>query len=75
MKMKEVTVVFEYTNPEVLKQQMDYLYSKLTEGYEYKEEVRTFNGVRCHFQFMQKYKRMRNFKIVNETSIVVKSNV
>lgn len=75
MKMKEVTVVFEYTNPEVLKEQMDYLYAKLTEGYEYKEEVRWFHGVKCHFQFMQKYKRMRNFKIVNEDSIVIKSAI
>lgn len=75
MKTKEVTVVFEYTNEETLKNQIDYLYSYLREGFEYKEEVRNMYGNKFHIQFQQKYKRMRNFKIVNSNCVIVKSGI
>ena len=75
MKTKEVTVVFEYTNQETLKNQIDYLYSCLSEGFEYKEEVRHMYGNKFHVQFQQKYKRMRNFKIVNSDSVIIKSAI
>jgi hypothetical protein len=75
MKTKEVTVVFEYTNQETLKNQIDYLYSYLSEGFEYKEEVRYMYGNKFHIQFQQKYKRMRNFKIVNNDSVIIKSAI
>ena len=71
MKAKEVTAVFEWTNESVLLQQIERLKELLLQGKEYHEDV--YN--RMSLQFMQKYERTRNFKVISDKEIIVKSNV
>jgi hypothetical protein len=71
MKAKEVTAVFEWTNESVLLQQIERLKELLLQGKEYHEDVYD----KMNLQFMQKYERMRSFKVINHNQIIIKSNV
>jgi len=75
MKTKEVTLTIEYSTFDDLQNILDRVYVELTQGKEYFEDViHTDNGKRL-IHFMQKYKSLRTFKIVNSDSIIVKSKV
>ena len=75
MKTKEVTLTIEYSTFDDLKEVLNRVYSELTQGKEYFEDViHTENGKRL-IHFMQKYKSLRTFKIVNSDSVIVKSKV
>ena len=75
MKAKTVTVSFEYTNFDCLETMIDRLKSKLMQGKEYFEDmIPAANGHKRYLQFMQEYKKTRNF-VVNKDVITIKSNV
>jgi len=75
MKAKKVTIVFEYTNFDVLESMIDRLKDELMQGKEYFEDmVMDANGAKRYLQFMQEYKKTRNF-VVNKDVITIKSNV
>jgi hypothetical protein len=75
MKAKKVTIVFEYTNFDVLESMLDRLKDELMQGKEYFEDmVMDANGAKRYLQFMQEYKKTRNF-VVNKDVITIKSNV
>jgi hypothetical protein len=75
MKVKQVTISFEYTNFNVLESMLDRLKSELMQGKEYFEDmVIDSNGHKRYLQFMQEYKKTRNF-VVNKDVIIIKSNV
>ena len=75
MKTKEVTLTIEYSTFDDLKEVLDRVYSELTQGKEYFEDViHTENGKRL-IHFMQKYKSLRTFKIINSDSVIVKSKI
>lgn len=75
MKAKKVTIVFEYTNFDVLESMLDRLKEELMQGKEYFEDmVMDANGAKRYLQFMQEYKKTRNF-IVNKDVVTIKSNV
>jgi hypothetical protein len=75
MKAKKVTIVFEYTNFDCLETMIERLKSELMEGKEYFEDmVMDANGHKRYLQFMQEYKKTRNF-VVNKDVIIIKSNV
>ena len=75
MKTKEVTLTIEYSTFDDLQNILDRVYAELTQGKEYFEDViHTENGKRL-IHFMQKYKSLRTFKIVNSDSVIVKSKV
>lgn len=71
MKVKEVTVVFEWTNEAVLLDQIERLKELLLQGKEYHEDV--YN--KMSLQFMQKYERTRSFKIISDKETIVKSKI
>ena len=75
MKAKRVTIVFEYTNFDVLESMIDRLKEELMQGKEYFEDmVMDANGAKRYLQFMQEYKKTRNF-VVNKDVITIKSNL
>lgn len=75
MKAKKVTIVFEYTNFDVLESMLDRLKEELMQGKEYFEDmVIDANGAKRYLQFMQEYKKTRNF-VVDKDVITIKSNV
>jgi hypothetical protein len=75
MKAKKVTIVFEYTNFDVLESIIDRLKEELMQGKEYFEsDVHDCNGAKRYLQFMQEYKKTRNF-VVNKDVITIKSNL
>jgi hypothetical protein len=75
MKAKKVTIVFEYTNFDVLESMIDRLKDELMQGKEYFEDmVMDANGAKRYLQFMQEYKKTRNF-VVNKDVILIKSNI
>ena len=75
MKTKEVTLTIEYSTFDDLQNILDRVYAELTQGKEYFEDViHTDNGKRL-IHFMQKYKHMRTFKVVNSDSIIIKSKI
>jgi hypothetical protein len=75
MKSKRVTVSFEYTNFECLETIVDRLKSELMQGKEYFEDmVKDSNGHKRYLQFMQEYKKTRNF-VVKEDIVTIKSNI
>ena len=75
MKAKTVTVSFEYTNFDCLETMIDRLKSELMQGKEYFEDmIPAANGHKRYLQFMQEYKKTRNF-VVNKDVITIKSNV
>ena len=75
MKAKKVTIVFEYTNFDVLESMIERLKEELMQGKEYFEDmVMDANGAKRYLQFMQEYKKTRNF-VVNKDVITIKSNV
>ncbi len=75
MKAKQVTVVFEYTNFDVLESMIDRLKDELMQGKEYFEsDVFDCNGAKRYLQFMQEYKSKRNY-VVNTDSVTIKSNI
>lgn len=75
MKAKKVTIVFEYTNFDVLESMLDRLKEELMQGKEYFEDmVMDSNGAKRYLQFMQEYKKTRNF-VVNKDVVTIKSNV
>jgi hypothetical protein len=75
MKAKKVTIVFEYTNFDVLESMIDRLKDELMQGKEYFEDmVMDANGAKRYLQFMQEYKKTRNF-VVNKDVVTIKSNV
>ena len=75
MKAKKVTIVFEYTNFDVLESMIERLKDELMQGKEYFEDmVMDANGAKRYLQFMQEYKKTRNFA-VNKDVITIKSNV
>ena len=75
MKAKKVTIVFEYTNFDVLESIIDRLKDELMQGKEYFEDmVMDANGAKRYLQFMQEYKKTRNF-VVNKDVVTIKSNV
>ncbi len=75
MKAKKVTIVFEYTNFDVLESMLDRLKEELMQGKEYFEDmVMDANGAKRYLQFMQEYKKTRNF-VVNKDVVTIKSNV
>ena len=75
MKAKKVTIVFEYTNFDVLESMIDRLKEELMQGKEYFEDmVMDANGAKRYLQFMQEYKTKRNY-VVNKDSIIIKSNI
>ena len=75
MKAKKVTIVFEYTNFDVLESMIERLKEELMQGKEYFEDmVMDANGAKRYLQFMQEYKKTRNFA-VNKDVITIKSNL
>ena len=75
MKAKRVTVSFEYTNFDVLESMIDRLKDELMQGKEYFEDmVMDANENKRYLQFMQEYKKTRNF-VVNKDVIIIKSKV
>ena len=75
MKSKRVTVSFEYTNFDCLETIVDRLKSELMQGREYFEDmVKDSNGHKRYLQFMQEYKKTRNF-VVKEDIVTIKSNI
>jgi hypothetical protein len=75
MKAKTVTVSFEYTNFDVLESMLDRLKDELMQGKEFFEsDVHDCNGAKRYLQFMQEYKKTRNF-VVNKDVIKIKSNI
>ena len=75
MKAKTVTVSFEYTNFDCLETIIDRLKSELMQGKEYFEDmIPAANGHKRYLQFMQEYKKTRNF-VVNKDVITIKSNI
>ena len=75
MKTKEVTLTIEYSTFDDLQNILDRVYAELTQGKEYFEDViHTENGKRL-IHFMQKYKSLRTFKIINSDSVIVKSKI
>jgi len=75
MKAKKVTIVFEYTNFDVLESMLERLKEELMQGKEYFEDmVMDANGAKRYLQFMQEYKKTRNF-VVNKDVVTIKSNV
>jgi hypothetical protein len=75
MKAKTVTVSFEYTNFDCLETMIDRLKSELMQGKEYFEDmIPAANGHKRYLQFMQEYKKTRNF-VVNKDVITIKSNL
>jgi hypothetical protein len=75
MKAKTVTVSFEYTNFDCLETMIDRLKSELMQGKEYFEDmIPAANGHKRYLQFMQEYKKTRNF-VVNKDVIIIKSKV
>jgi hypothetical protein len=75
MKAKRVTVSFEYTNFDCLEIMIDRLRSELIEGKEYFEDMVTDgNENKRYLQFMQEYKKTRNF-VVNKNVIIIKSKI
>ena len=75
MKAKKVTIVFEYTNFDVLESMIERLKSELMEGKEYFEDmIKDQKENKRYLQFMQEYKKTRNF-VVNKDVIIIKSNV
>ena len=75
MKAKKVTIVFEYTNFDVLESMIDRIKEELMQGKEYFEDmVMDANGAKRYLQFMQEYKKTRNF-VMDKDVITIKSNV
>ena len=75
MKAKKVTIVFEYTNFDVSESMLDRLKEEIMQGKEYFEDmVMDANGAKRYLQFMQEYKKTRNF-VVNKDVVTIKSNV
>jgi hypothetical protein len=75
MKAKKVTIVFEYTNFDVLESMIDRLKDELMQGKEYFEDmVMDANGAKRYLQFMQEYKKTRNF-VMDKDVITIKSNI
>ena len=75
MKAKRVTIVFEYTNFDVLESMIDRIKDELMQGKEYFEDmVMDANGAKRYLQFMQEYKKTRNF-VMDKDVITIKSNV
>ena len=75
MKAKKVTIVFEYTNFDVLESMLDRLKYEITQGKEFFEsDVHDCNGAKRYLQFMQEYKTKRNF-VVEKDVITIKSNI
>ena len=75
MKAKTVTVSFEYTNFDCLETMIERLKSELMQGKEYFEDmIPAANGHNRYLQFMQEYKKTRNF-VVNKDVITIKSNI
>ena len=75
MKSKKVTVCFEYTNFDVLESMLDRLKEEIMQGKEFFEsDVHDCNGAKRYLQFMQEYKKTRNF-VVNKDVVTIKSNV
>jgi hypothetical protein len=75
MKAKTVTVSFEYTNFDCLETMIERLKSELMQGKEYFEDmIPASNGHKRYLQFMQEYKKTRNF-VVNKDVITIKSNL
>jgi hypothetical protein len=75
MKAKTVTVSFEYTNFDCLETMINRLKSELMQGKEYFEDmIPAANGHKRYLQFMQEYKKTRNF-VVNKDVITIKSNL
>lgn len=75
MKAKKVTISFEYTNFDCLEAMIERLKSELMEGKEYFEDiVKDVHGHKRYLQFMQEYKKTRNF-VVKDDVITIKSNV
>ena len=75
MKAKTVTVSFEYTNFDCLETMIDRLKSELMQGKEYFEDmIPAANGHKRYLQFMQEYKKTRNF-VINKDVIIIKSNL
>lgn len=75
MKAKRVTVSFEYTNFDVLEGMLERLKSELMQGKEYFEDmIQDANGHKRYLQFMQEYKKTRNF-VIDKDVIIIKSNI
>ena len=75
MKAKKVTIVFEYTNFDVLESMLDRLKEELMQGKEYFEDmVMDANGAKRYLQFMQEYKKTRNF-VIDKDVITIKSKI
>ena len=75
MKAKKVTIVFEYTNFDVLDSMLDRLKDEIMQGKEFFEsDVHDCNGAKRYLQFMQEYKTKRNF-VVEKDVITIKSNI
>jgi len=75
MKAKTVTVSFAYTNFDCLETMIERLKSELMQCKEYFEDmIPAANGHKRYLQFMQEYKKTRNF-VVNKDVITIKSNI
>lgn len=75
MKAKKVTVSFEYTSFDCLEIMIDRLKEEIMQGKEYFEEmVKDGNENKRYLQFMQEYKKTRNF-VVNKDVITIKSKI
>lgn len=75
MKAKRVTVCFDYTNFDVLESMLDRLKDEITQGREFFEsDVHDCNGAKRYLQFMQEYKKTRNF-VIDKNVITIKSKI
>ena len=75
MKAKRVTVCFDYTNFDVLESMLERLKDEITQGREYFEnDIHDCNGAKRYLQFMQEYKKTRNF-VIDKNVITIKSNI
>ena len=75
MKTKKVRLEFEYTNPSILKMQLDYIYERLIEGCHQEEIFRHFAGHKTPINIYQEYKKLRTFRLVTDEAIYIKSNI
>lgn len=77
MKAKQVTVCFEYTNFDCLELMIERLKVELMQGKEYFEDmIKDNSDNKRYLQFMQEYKKKRNFVIdPTKTRVTIKSNV
>jgi len=75
MKVKEVTLSFEYSSFDNLDEVLEVIKTRLTEGNEFYENIYNTKQGKRFIHFKQEYKKLRTFKIVTDNEIIIKANV